>query len=205
MKAVPLIGLAGVLLALGIGSSARAEGADAGGPALSETLSEGVYSLRGSFDVAAKTHVVWSVLTDYDALPRFVHSIKASAVEKPSGGSEIVVQEFVGKALIFSKDMHVRLETHEQPERRITFQNVEKGDFDLYRGSWTIQKAPGGARLIYLLSAKPHGPVPPAIGRGAFKDAAVVMLAELRGEILRRATKPIPSQASTKSKEGGAP
>ncbi len=186
------------------GGLARAEEGAAPKPALSESLDAGVYALKGSFDVDAAPHAVWQVLTDYDAMPHFVHSIRTSVAEKPKGKERFVTQEFIGKALIFTRDMHVRLDIREQPERRITFHDVKLEDFDVYRGSWRIQRAAAGTHVVYLLWAKPHGPTPAAIARGAFKDAAILMLTELRGEILRRASKE-PLQAAAKPSEGGAP
>jgi hypothetical protein len=186
--------------AAGLATPALAE--DAPSPVLTETLDAGVYALRGSFDVEVGTHAVWQVLTDYDALPHFVHSIRTSVTEKRSGKDQLVTQEFIGKALIFTRDMHVRLDIHEQPERRIAFHDVLLKDFDVYRGSWKVQKGPAGAKVVYLLWAKPHGPTPASIARGAFKDAAVLMLTELRGEIVRRGAKQPLSRADARKPEG---
>lgn len=192
----------------GLAVPALADGSSAApGPTLTESLSSGVYALRGSFDVDVGPHTVWQVLTDYDALPHFVHSILKSVAEKPSGGRFFVTQEFQGKALIFTRDMQVRLDVHEQPERRINFTDIERKDFDVYRGYWRLQKTPTGSRVVYRLWAKPHGLAPASIARGEFKNAALLMLSELRAEIVRRGAKQPLTRAEEepKAKKGGAP
>lgn len=193
--------LAGTVIAFGALAEAD-EGAVGPSPVLTETLSSGVYALQGSFDVGVRPHVAWQVLTDYDGIPHFVPSILTSVAVKQGAREQVVDQEFEGKALIFTRDMHVRLDVHEQPERRITFRDVALTDFEVYRGSWRIQKTPDGSRVVYLLWAKPKGFAPAGVTRGAFKDAALRMLGELRTEMVRRAAQPSPPQVA---KEGEAP
>lgn len=98
--------------------------------------------------------------------------------------------------------MHLQLDVHEQLDRRITFRDVGGADFEVYHGSWRIQKVPGGSKVVYLLWAKPKGFVPAGVAQGAFKDAALKMLTELQAEILRRAGNPLSPQAEA---EGRAP
>ena len=174
--------------------------ADESAPALRETLQDGVYQLVGGFEVAADPHLVWAGLTDFDSMPHYVPSIRSSVPETASDGGLVVVQQFEGKAFIFTRTINVRMTIQEQPERQIAFQDVAAKDFDTYQGSWQVQSLDGGTRVVYRLTAKPRGAVPGILGRGAFKDGAVQMLSELRAEMVRRSARQIHPETNS---EGG--
>jgi carbon monoxide dehydrogenase subunit G len=184
--------------------SARADDA-AGNPFMGETEVSGVYALEGGFEVKAGSHVVWQVLTDYDDLPHFVPSVRSSIARTLADGGLLVDQEFEGKALIFSRDMRVRLAVSEQPEHDIVFRDTALGDFEVYAGSWQIQPVGAGTKVTYRLRAQLRSAAPDFIARGAFKSSAVQMLGLLRDEIVRRnlsssavQTKPPPPESGTK-------
>jgi len=183
--------------------AARAEEEASASPVLTETLTSGVYALEGGFDVKAGTHVVWQVLTDYEGLPRFVHSVHSSVAQSVGDGGVQVEQHFEGKLLIFTRDLSVLLDVSEHPERGITFRDRAHRDFDDYRGAWQIRELPTGSRVIYLLRAKPHDAIPEFLARGAFKDGAIQMLIELRDEILRRNLSASLSRLDLARQEGG--
>ncbi len=186
------------------GLSARAEDAPPGNPFLRETEVSSVYALEGGFEVNARNHVVWQVLTDYDDLPHFVPSIRSSIAWKLADGGLLVVQDFEGKALIFSRDMRVRLAVGEQPERGIVFRDTEVGDFEVYEGSWQLQPTDAGTKVTYRLRAQLRSGAPDFIARGAFKASAVQMLGLLRDEILRRDLASSAVRIKTTQPESGA-
>ena len=172
-------------MALG-GLSARADEVTPANPFMGETEVSGVYALEGGFEVNAGNHVVWQVLTDYDDLPHFVPSVRSSIAWKLADGGLLVVQDFEGKALIFTRDMRVRLAVSEQPERGIVFRDTALGDFEVYEGSWQLQPTSRGTKVAYRLRARLRDAPPDFIARGAFKGSAVQMLGLLRDEIVRR-------------------
>lgn len=168
------------------GLSARADEATPGNPFMGETEVSSVYTLEGGFEVKAGNHVVWQVLTDYDDLPHFVPSIRSSIAWKLADGGLLVVQDFEGKALIFSRDMRVRLAVSEQPEHDIAFRDTALGDFEVYEGSWQLQTTGSSTKVTYRLRARLRDAPPDFIARGAFKASAVQMLGLLRDEVVRR-------------------
>jgi carbon monoxide dehydrogenase subunit G len=167
------------------GVSLAVAGGDAG-PFVHEALDSDVYTLQGSFEVAAVPHVVWDVLTDYTHLPHFVPGVLTSIAEPLVDGHRLVSQEFEARVLVFSRDVRVRLDVQEQPEQHVSFRDVSLQDFDLYQGSWSLQPMPGGTRVDYALRAKPRDSFPEVLANGAFKDNGLQMLFRLRNEMLRR-------------------
>ena len=149
--------------------------------------------------MGADVHVVWQVLTDFEGMSRFVPSIRRSVPLAFSDGGLAVAQEFERRAFVFTRTVNVRLLVQEQPERQIVFRDVALQDFDTYEGSWQIEPSGRGSKVTYRLTAKPRGPVPAFVGRGAFKDAATEMLVELGNEMARRSKRP----AQSTPPEGG--
>jgi hypothetical protein len=186
------------------GLSARSDEATPGNPFLRETEVSSVYALEGGFEVTAASHVVWQVLTDYDDLPHFVPSVRSSIAWKLEDGGLLVVQDFEGKALIFSRDMRVRLAVSEQPERGIVFHDTALGDFEVYEGSWQLQPTGGATKVTYRLRARLRDAPPDFIARGAFKASAIQMLGLLRDEMVRRELSSSAVRTKTTQPESGA-
>jgi carbon monoxide dehydrogenase subunit G len=169
-----------------------------------ESEASGIFALEGGFEVSAGVDVVWQVLTDYDGLPHFVPSVRSSTARKLADGGLLVDQDFEGKALIFSRDMRVRLAVSEHPERGIVFRDTALGDFEVYEGSWEIQQSRGGTKVTYRLRAQLRDAPPEFIARGAFKASAVQMLGLLRDEIVRRNLRSSAVRTQTTPPQGGA-
>lgn len=186
------------------GLTARADDASPGSPFIRETEVSSVYALEGGFEVKAGIHVVWQVLTDYDNLPHFVPSVRSSIARTLADGGLLVEQDFEGKALIFSRDMRVRLAVNEQPERSIVFRDTALGDFEVYEGSWQLQTTGAATKVTYRLRAQLHDAAPDFIARGAFKASAVQMLGLLRDEIVRRDLSSSAVRTKTTQPESGA-
>src|SRR5262245_50382445 len=109
-----------VLVVVGLTTSARADGT----VELTVDDHDGLYKVRGSFQVAASVDTVWAVLTDYEAIPRFVKSMKSSVIERGSEGQRLVRQEAAQHVLLFRKTVHVALEIEEDRPFRVGFQDV---------------------------------------------------------------------------------
>ena len=62
----------------------------------------GTYLVDGGFEVAASPAQVWAVLSDYEALPRFVPGIRQSHVRKRGLNSALVEQDAVVNAWFVS-------------------------------------------------------------------------------------------------------
>jgi ribosome-associated toxin RatA of RatAB toxin-antitoxin module len=148
---------------------------------------DGHYQVRGSFTARASVDTTWAVLTDYDGIPRFVKSVRASAVtEAADGGPRRVNQEAVQKVLLFRKTVHVALEIEEDRPLRVGFRDVLKRDFKKFEGAWTIEPRGDSVTVRYALDADPVSQPPGMIGRMVMGGSAHDQLDQVRAEILRR-------------------
>jgi ribosome-associated toxin RatA of RatAB toxin-antitoxin module len=153
---------------------------------LTVTDHAGHYQVRGSFAVLASVDTAWAVITDYEGIPRFVKSVRASVVERGSAGPRRVNQEAVQKVLLFRKTVHVALEIEEDRPYRVGFKDVLKRDFKLFEGAWTIEPRGDSLTVRYALDAEPLTQPPGIVGRLVMSGSAHDQLEQVRAEILRR-------------------
>jgi len=161
----------------------------AGPTDIAVTLSSGRGScgVQGSFSAPVPPAVAWQVLTDYDSLGRFVHSIESSRLERPADGRLLVRQNAVGGALLFRRHVQVLLALELEPERRIGFRDVLGRDFRSYAGEWRLSSDSVATHVAYRLDAEPRGFLARTFCRGALHKMAVDLLTEVRDEMIRRA------------------
>ena len=161
--------------------------AAAGSPVeLTVTSNDGLYRIRGAFSVVASVDTAWAVITDYDGIPRFVKSVRASVVERGVDGPRRVRQEAVQKVLLFRKTVHVALEIEEDRPYRVGFKDALKRDFKLFEGAWTIEPRGDSLTVRYALDAEPMSQPPGIVGRMVMSGSAHDQLEQVRAEILRR-------------------
>ncbi len=164
-------------------------------------LSGGLYSVSGTLSVPASTAAAWSVITDYDGIPRFVSSMKASSVvERERDGSLLVEQTAVGQMFLLSKTLRVLLQVR-RDAGDLAFDDVRRRDFRVYSGRWIVAPSRGGCTVRYLLLAEPDFPAPGFLMNGAMRRGARNLLDQVGAEILRRAR----SQAALRSRASGGP
>jgi carbon monoxide dehydrogenase subunit G len=176
------------LVALGaLASPARPLALDDGGSAaVTVRQQDGIYTVAASFDVPDPPAVAFAVLTDYDAIPRFLPDVKTSVVRERTGGRAIVEQQAVARMLMFSKRVHLVLEITEAPHS-IRFIDRCADSFVHYEGSWRLVRRGGGTEIHYALSAQPSFDVPEFILKRLLKRDADRMIARLTREMASRA------------------
>lgn len=143
--------------------------------------------VEGEFRTKVRPELVWEVVSDYDHIDDFVHSMVASRSTLDSLGVRRVEQTAAGGMFVFHRRVNVVLEVDEDRGHRIRFHDVLGKDFHRYRGEWRIETDSLGTRVRYELDADPRAPLPRSLFRGMLKDAAEDLLGEVRSEILRRA------------------
>ena len=153
---------------------------------LTVTQKDDRYFVRGAFRVQASIDTAWAVITDYDGIPRFVKSVRASVVERGGDGPRRVRQEAVQKVLLFRKTVHVALELEEDRPYRVGFKDALKRDFKLFEGAWTIEPRGDSLTVRYALDAEPVTQPPGIVGRMVMSGSAHDQLEQVRAEILRR-------------------
>ncbi|MCE9626300.1 MAG: SRPBCC family protein [Candidatus Eisenbacteria bacterium] len=143
--------------------------------------------VEGDFKAPVPAAVAWRVLTDYDHIAEFVHSMVSSRSERDSSGALHVHQVASGGIFVFRRKVNVTLAITEVPGERIEFRDVLGKDFWHYHGQWRLEPDSAGVHVHYELEAEPRMSVPRSIYRGMLKDAAGDLLNEVRGEMLKRA------------------
>lgn len=150
--------------------------------------------VQGGFRTEVTPEVAWSVVSDYDGIPRFVRSMLASRLETDSTtGTRRVHQTATGGLFVFQRKVQVVLALDEEPGHRIRFRDVSGRDFRRYDGEWRIEQDSLGTLVSYELDAEPRSAMPGSFVRGAFRGAAADLLDEVRREMTRRATSTNPT------------
>jgi ribosome-associated toxin RatA of RatAB toxin-antitoxin module len=163
-----------------------------------QQTAEGIYVVTGSFDVGSTSEAVWQVLTDYEAIGRFVSSISRSTIKKRESGRILLEQEGVGRAWVFSRRLHILLDVQEHEQQAISFRDVCGESFKTYEGRWQLSAKPGGTRVAYELRAVPSGRQPGFIARTVIRKNVEGLLGDVRREVMGRF-----GQRNTMSKAGG--
>lgn len=161
--------------------------AAAGQPAATDSLvsvteDQGLYSVSARFMVIHPAAVVFAVLTDYEAIPRFMPGVRFSVVLERREGGALVEQEAVARLLMFSKRIHLVLDVREDPGA-IRFEDRCTRSFTHYKGSWTMTERDGETAIGYELAARPAFDMPEFLLKKLLKRDAVQMIEHLRAEI----------------------
>lgn len=164
------------------------------------------FNAQAVLDLAADAATVWSTITDYAALPRFMPGIRACRVverrTRPparQGGEQLVVeQEGEFRFLLFAQDMKVTLQIEHEP-LRVAHAKATAFDLGLLKGSaieifegrYEIDPAGSGRRsgrvqLHYSATIGLHLPPPPLIGSVAVRQNLEAQLRAVADEITRR-------------------
>ena len=151
-------------------------------------------------DLAADAAPVWSTITDYDALPRFMPGIRACRVVErrtlPGRREELVVEqrgEF--RFLAFAQTMNVRLQVEHEQARVAVARAVEfdlgvlgRRGIEVFEGRYEIAPGHGAAnvRLHYRAVIALALPPPPAVGSYAVRQNLAAQLEAVAREVARR-------------------
>ena len=130
--------------------------------------------------------VAQDVLTDYEAIPRFMPDVRSSRIVERRAASIVVEQEAVARVLFFSRRIHLLLEVHAEPGR-IRFRDHCGQSFTRYEGVWTLSEREGHAVVTYELLARPAFDVPEFLLTRLLKRDADRMIGRLQTEIAARA------------------
>jgi hypothetical protein len=148
----------------------------------------GVYSVRARFDVPQPIEIVKAVLTDYEAIPRFLPQIKRSTVLSRTPGHAMVEQEADSQFMMFSKRIHLVLDITESPET-IAFRDRANISFEeRYHGLWCLHELETGTQVDYDLVADPSFDVPSFVLKRLLKRDSTQTIENLEREMAARAS-----------------
>jgi carbon monoxide dehydrogenase subunit G len=169
-----------------LGPPALLVAADAPGPAVSVREERGVYTVRATFEVSQPAATAFAVLTDYEAIPRFMPNISSSVVLERAGVRALVEQEAVSRLMMFSRRVHLVLDI-EEGANTLTFADRCRRSFVRYEGAWRLAEQNGRTLLTYDLTAQPTFDVPEFVLKRVLKRDSAEMIERLRREIAARA------------------
>lgn len=126
----------------------------------------------------------WTVVLDYDALPRFMPSIDSSRVLRRVDDTALVHQVGTGRFVI-RKHMQFDLEFRRQDAQRVDFRQT-RGDFKEFSGFWSVVPDSGGVRISFSSALRSSLLLPGPLVRRVIRRQARLMMPALVGEIARR-------------------
>ena len=147
----------------------------------------GVYTVLARFVVEQPPSVALAVLTDYEAIPRFMPGVQSSTVLERSAGRAVVEQEAVSTVMLFSKRIHLVLEIDEGADA-LLFRDRCGRSFVKYEGAWRVTADDGRSTITYQLTAEPSFDVPGFMLKRLMRRDAAKMIEGLRREMAARAT-----------------
>ncbi|SEB16331.1 SRPBCC family protein [Variovorax sp. YR216] len=139
-----------------------------------------------SAEMPVDPRTVWSVITDYDHLPRFIPYMRSSRVLQRDADRVIVEQSGELVFLFFRQPVEVKLSVVESPQTRVAARAIG-GNLKALDGRYTVESLPSGyTRLSYSGRLVPDFDVPPVIGRIALQTVMARQFDAMVKEIVRR-------------------
>lgn len=154
-------------------------------PQVSVREERGTYRVTARFEVPQPPGTVLAVLSDYEAIPRFMPDVKKSVVVDRSPGRLVIEQEAVSKFMMFSRQIHLVLEVSEA-SGSLQFVDRCGKSFKSYEGAWRVEPKGPGSVVNYELSAQPGFEVPEFILRRLLKRDSARLIDRLRIEFASR-------------------
>jgi ribosome-associated toxin RatA of RatAB toxin-antitoxin module len=144
--------------------------------------------VRARATLSASAALAWEVLTDYEALPRFIPGMTRSSVRLRQGQRIVVEQSGEARYLFFSFPIEVRLEVTETPQSLVVSRAVS-GNLRRMNGRYELQPDPSGNGLLLRYSGEiePSFSLPPLIGIVALRRSVEEQFTAMVAEIERRA------------------
>ena len=152
-----------------------------------ERLPQGTRRLAVQLRLDLAPEWIWSVLTDYDHLDRFIPNLASSRLLWRRGNQvaleQVGTQQFCG--LRFSA--RVQLELNEEPEQgRLAFRMLE-GDFRCFQGIWQVGADATSTWLLYDLTVQGKPGMPIGLIEQRLKEDLASNLRGVQREAQRRA------------------
>jgi ribosome-associated toxin RatA of RatAB toxin-antitoxin module len=154
-------------------------------PMVQVSEERGTYRVAADFCVSQPAAVVLSVLSDYEAIPRFMPEVQSSRIIERADRRVVLEQEAVARLMMFSKRIHLVLEVDQTPNA-INFRDRSHRSFSRYEGAWHVVEDADGAAITYQVLARPAFDVPEFILKRLLKRDATRMIENLRAEIATR-------------------
>ncbi len=153
-----------------------------------ERLPHGTRRLAAQLRTKLKTDEIWSVLTDYENLNKFIPNLSSSQLIYKEANKvrlkQVGCQEFIG----FKFSAEVQIELIESLEHgKIDFHQI-KGDFRRFEGAWTVHSDSdqNGSYLLYELTVQGCIGMPVALIEHRLREDLTTNLLAVEDEALNR-------------------
>ena len=129
--------------------------------------------------------VAWSVLTDYDNMPRFLSAVKTSSVVRRSDTVWDVAQTGEARFGLFTFSASSVRELELQPLHEIRGRLLS-GDFKSFQFTTDLSATGTGTAIVYHGEYEPKAWVPPFIGASVIESQTREQYQQLLSEMTRR-------------------
>ena len=146
-------------------------GASAAKVKVEVTRHDDTFEVRAEAEIDADVVAAWSVLTDYERLPRFIPGLQESTVVSRTGSRVLVDQRGETSLLFLTFPMHARLEIDEHPYDNVV-SNAIDGNFKDLSGEYRLEDLGAGMRLHFKVRFTPDFSFPPLLGTLIVRNAA---------------------------------
>jgi ribosome-associated toxin RatA of RatAB toxin-antitoxin module len=142
--------------------------------------------------VQASPKAVWSVLTDYANLSKFIPNLASSKVLENKGNRKVIEQIDSRQVFLINVRSRTKLAIQETFQKQINFQMVD-GDLESLQGYWKMELVstypgakPTQVLITHNVNAQPKSSVPQSTFYDIFKGSLSETLAAVSSEIKRR-------------------
>jgi carbon monoxide dehydrogenase subunit G len=137
-------------------------------------------------DVDADRATIWSTLSDYDHLTRFIPGMSSSRTVSRNGAEAVVEQKGSFGIGPFHRNFSVLLDVRENPNQSISTFGIG-GDFRRFESRYdVVPLGPQCARIVYRATLVPEVALPPIVGLSAMRFMIYTQFNALLTEIRRR-------------------
>ena len=127
---------------------------------------------------------VWPVVLDFDGLARYMPNVDSSRVIARTRWGTVVRQ--VGTTrFVVRRTLRFELAFHRVNENEVAFEET-RGDFERFRGIWSVRPAGGGSRVGYHAWITDDFGVPGFVVRHVVRRDAAKMMPAIEREVRRR-------------------
>lgn len=144
-------------------------------------------AVEGAVVVEAPADLVWQVLTDFQAWPRFVPGLRRLTVEADAAG-RVALRHETGR-LGWRIDFTARTRVDAEARRLELFLDERRtNDLAAMEASWQVTELPGGRVRVAFASVLDSGqPVPRFVARRLLREAVAETVESFRREVEHRA------------------
>lgn len=144
-----------------------------------------VYQVELSQSVPVPPELAWEVLTDFDAMARFVPNLEVSRITRREGARLWIMQSGIARFGPIAQRFESEREIELGPGGRIRARQV-RGTLLSFESLATISAKPGGCQIVYRVEFEPALDLPAWVGAPVVRHEIEEQFAAIAREMIRR-------------------